>query len=161
MSHEFDTELGVLPSEGPLPYLFDDGRLTEERAAGPLPDTVKTWWHRTREPVPAIAARHGLIPSCWRGGDACVVFGRDRRGELGESGEVAIEVRSRASPGDLRALWVPWWCVTGVWREEGFTTTTADLRTEPVEILDAYGGCTCLLSDFMAEQQRLWRQTWH
>ncbi|MFL5901779.1 MAG: hypothetical protein ACJ75S_11360 [Solirubrobacterales bacterium] len=159
MSHEFDTELGVLPSEGPLPYLFDDGRPAEERAAGPLPETATTWWHRTHEPVPTIAARQGLIPSCWRGGDACVVFGRDRRRVLRGQGEVVIEVCSRALPGELKALWVPWWCVIGVWREDGFTTAE-ELRTEPVELLDAGGGCECQLSDFMIEQQRLWRETW-
>jgi hypothetical protein len=150
----------VLPVEGPVPYLPDDGRAARDRFAGELPAAARTWWHVTWEPMPAVAARQGLIPSCWRGGDCCVVFGHDERFEpSGLKGDVVIEVRSRALPGQLKALWVPWWCIVGAWRRGRFVSAE-QLRQEEVELVDPTAGCGCGLTEMMREQQALWRSTW-
>lgn len=159
MTFNVETELGVLPVEGPVPYLPDDGRSARERFAGELP-AVRTWWHITWEPMPAVAAKQGLIPSCWRGGDCCVVFGHDDRSTPSPAkGDVVIEVRSRALAGQLKALWVPWWCVQGAWRGNRFVSAR-QLRTEHVELVDTTCDCNCGLSAMMREQQVLWRMTW-
>jgi hypothetical protein len=166
MSWDSATSLGVLPLEGPVPYLHDDGRVPANRFNSELPSTVRTWWHLTHEPVPAIAARQGLIPSCWFGGDSCVVFGHDdfEPGEASEDISV-IEVRSRALAGQLKALWVPWFCVVGVWRGRDFVPSR-DLLAEQGQISDPVERCGCgvsnfcELSSFMTEQQDLWRSTW-
>lgn len=160
MSCDVETDLGVLPAEGPLPYLPENERPVRERFAGELPTAVRTWWHVTWEPMPALAARQGLIPSCWRGGDCCVVFGHDERFESSPAkGDVVIEVRSRALSGQLKALWVPWWCIVGAWRGEQFISAER-LREEPAELVDPTTGCGCGLSAYMHEQQALWRASW-
>lgn len=167
MSRDFATSLGVLPLEGPLPYLHDNGENPADRLKSELPSTVRTWWHFTHEPVPAIAARQGLIPSCWQGGDGCVVFGHDdfEPGELPD-GVSAIEVQSRALEGQLKALWVPWFCVVGAWRGRNFVPSS-ELLLEEVQLVDPVGECrcspssSCELSSLMIEQQDLWRSTWH
>src|SRR5436853_444325 len=146
MSFDTNTDLGVLPAEGPVPYLPEEGRPAAERFATVKPTAVRTWFHATWEPMPAVASRQGLIPSCWRGGDCCVVFGHDERVEPSPlKGDVIIEVRSRALPGQLKCLWVPWWCIVGAWREGAFVPAER-LRDEPVELLDLTAGCGCELS---------------
>lgn len=160
MSYDVKTDLGVLPVAGPVPYLPDDGRQRHDRFAADLPTAVRTWWHVTWEPMPAVAARQGLIPSCWSGGDCCVVFGHDEFCTPSAlRGDVVIEVRSRALPGQLKALWVPWWCIVGAWRNGQFIAAD-HLRREAAELVDRTSGCTCALSAFMREQQTLWRATW-
>lgn len=166
MSGDFATSLGVLPLEGPVPYLHDNGRTPADRFNSELPSAVRTWWHFTYEPVPVIAARQGLIPSCWLGGDCCVVFGHDdfKPGEA--SGDTSvIEVRSRALEGQLKALWVPWFCVVGVWRGHDFVPSSELIAKEaplvdPVEECGCGLSTSCELSSFMVEQQDLWRSTW-
>lgn len=160
MSFDVETELGLLPVEGPVPYLPDDGRPAGAYFAGVKPAAVRTWWHVTLEPLPALVARQGLIPSCWRGGDGCVIFGHDERIEPPPlKGDVVVEVRSRALPGQLKALWVPWWCIVGAWRGDQFVSAE-HLREEGAELIDPTNGCSCELSSFMREQQALWRSTW-
>ena len=130
MSSGHATDLGVLPLAGPVPYLPDGDRALVELWAGPRPTEVCTWYHATRELLLTKIAREGLIPSSWTGGDCEVVFGYDERPITPTSrGDVVLEIRSRALPGQLKALWVPHWCIVGAWRGETFVPVSV-LRDE-------------------------------
>lgn len=159
MSSDFETSLGVLPADEPVPYLVDDPLSARERFAAKLPEEVRTWWHVTWEPVPALAAQQGLIPSCWTGGDCCVVFGHDTY-DPGEAypDAAVLEIRSRVCDGQLKALWVPWWCIVGAWRAGKFVSAD-ELRKEEISVISPVEGCPCSLAAVMREQQAVWRAT--
>ena len=174
MSSDFATDLGVLPLDGPVPYLPDDGRPLAERWAGPRPQRVSTWFHATWEPQLGQIAREGLIPSSWTGGDCSVVFGYDERPPVPSArGDVVLQIRSRALPGQLKALWVPWWCIVGAWHGETFVdaeTLRAGQAARWGDLSVSTGPATpttlrrrslrpCLEDPHVHRQQELWRAT--
>lgn len=155
-----DDQLGRLPLTGPLPYLTEREAHARQLQAGPHPSTTVRWLHATSLAVARVAAYRGLVPSCWRGGDACVVFGEDDRRDVKDRyGDAVIEIRSRALPGQLRAWWVPPTLILGAHHGGRFLSTT-ELRATPIELMDDVQPCPCPLSRLVAEQQRLWRDTW-
>jgi hypothetical protein len=157
MDHD---RLGVLPLVGPVPYLTAVEEEARRLLVAPQPATNSTWWHATSVEVARIATRYGLVPSCWRGGDCCVVFGSADAEDVKPSrGEALIEVVSRAIPGQLRAWWVPHTRVRGAWIADEFVTAE-QLRIPPVRLVDDVRPCQCSLSAVVAEQQQQWRRTW-
>jgi hypothetical protein len=114
----------------------------------------------TSAEVACIAAHQGFVPSCWRGGDCCVVFGAADANDVKRSrGEALVEVVSLALPGQLRAWWVPWRRIRRAWRQGEFTTAE-QLRAQPVTLVDDVRPCHCRLSALVAQQHELWRRTW-
>lgn len=153
------TELGLLPLEGPVPYLPEDDRPLAERWAGPAPPEPITWFHVTWQPLEAIIAREGLIPSAWTGGDCEIVFGYDERPATPcLRGDVVLEVRSRALPGQFKALWVPWWCIVGAWFGETFVAADG-IRAHADRGLPAKVLADDINDPHIRRQQRLWRSS--
>lgn len=155
-----DDRLGVLPTAGPVPYLTDSEEEARRLLAGAQSSRDITWLHATSVEVARIAAHRGLVPSCWRGGDCCVVFGSADADDVKPSRRDAlVEVVSRAIPGQLRAWWVPRARITGAWVAGAFIPAE-QLREPPVALVDGVRPCECPLSALVGEQQELWRRTW-
>lgn len=152
---------GTFPDDGPIPYLTDDpaaaldllGRRQLGRKSG-------RWFHGTYDDAIGAIAVSGLIPSCWRGGDTCAVFGAARRADVAGSRQHdwVVEVRSVTLPHDLRSWWVPPQAIRGAWRGDSFV----DHANLPRAALDlpAPDGCRCALTDVCRRQQQEWADTW-
>lgn len=159
-SHVGEDRLGVLPTAGPVPYLTDSELEARRLLAGAQPTREVVWYHATSVDVTQIAAHLGLVPSCWHGGDCCVVFGAANAHDVKPSrGDALIEICSRAIPGQLRAWWVPRSRIRGAWIGEKFVPT-ARLRNPSLAFMDDIRPCGCPLSNIVAEQQQMWRRTW-
>jgi hypothetical protein len=154
------SELGILPLLGPVPYLAESDREARALLAGPCPSERTLWLHATSCEVALIAAHQGLIPSCWHGGDGCVVFGcADPEDAVPPRGDALIEIESRALPGQQRAWWVPWPLIRGAWMRGKFVTV-GQLRDRPMLRGTEVCPCACPLSSLVSEQQALWRSSW-
>jgi hypothetical protein len=154
-----DDQLGVLPLAGPVPYLTLSKRRARTLLLGPRPTVASTWVHATSVDNALTASRHGLIPSCWRGGDACVVFGSSGPDDIHPARAPAlVEVHSLAIPGQLRAWWVPRAQVVGAWIDGEFVNVQALRATGQCRLADVTP-CSCPLADLVREQQELWRRT--
>jgi hypothetical protein len=155
-----DERLGVLPCAGPVPYLTDSEEEARTLLAAAQPDEDVVWVHATSIDVARIVAHRGVVPSCWRGGDCCVVFGSADANDIKPSrGEALVEIESPAIPGQLRAWWVPHWSIRGAWIGDEFISAE-QLREPPVQLIDDVRPCGCPLSALVREQQELWRGTW-
>jgi len=154
-----EVELGVLPLAGPVPYLTLSERRARTLLLGPRPTTASTWVHATSIDGAIAAACEGLIPSCWRGGDGCVVFGSSALEDVHPArGPALVQVRSRAIAGQLRAWWVPRAQVRGAWIDGKFVGVQA-LRATAHRRLADVTPCSCPLADLVREQQELWQRT--
>ncbi|MGH2904053.1 MAG: hypothetical protein ACRDK7_10780 [Solirubrobacteraceae bacterium] len=115
--------------------------------------------HATSIDGAIAAACGGLTPSCWRGGDGCVVFGSNAPRDIYPArGPALMQVRSRAIAGQLRAWWVPRAQVRGAWIDGKFVNVEA-LRTLADCPLADVTPCSCPLAGLVLEQQELWRRT--
>lgn len=153
-------EHGALPDAGPVPYLTLNERYARSLLEGPRPEASSTWMHATTEQVAVTAAHRGLIPSCWHGGDGCVVFGSSGADDVNpRRGQALVEVHSRALAGQLRAWWVPLQHVRGAWIYDEFITAER-LREANPEPAPLVAPCSCPLAALVREQQDLWRRTY-
>lgn len=154
-----EDEGGILPDAGPVPYLTLDEQHARRLLAGPQPTASSTWVHATTTQVAVTAAHQGLVPSCWRGGDGCVVFGSSGPDDVHPCrGQALVEVHSRAIAGQLRAWWVPRVHVRGALIAGEFVTATELRGTTPGPVPDVTP-CSCPLAGLVCEQQALWRRT--
>jgi hypothetical protein len=149
---------GAFPRDRPLTYLhLTEAEVRALRAQAPPPEV--TWFHATSEEAACAAALYGLVPSCWRGGDSCCVFGYSFREEipLRRRRDWIVEVHSRALPGQLKAWWVPPQAIHGAWHHDRFHPAT-DLRERAAEIPEVRQQCGCDLALVTAEEIARWRQ---
>lgn len=145
---------GAFSALGPLTYLH----LSEDEVRAALSGEFgreRVWFHATDEASARSAALQGLVPSCWRGGDCCCVFGHDERVD-NRRGRWLLEIRSAALPGQLKAWWVPPDAIRGAWYDGRFVEA-AELRREAVGVAEPDGSCECDLASLTAEQVALWR----
>ena len=151
---------GCFPLAGPVPYLTDDPAQAAEMLTQFADIAPRIWWHATyASAVPAIM-RTGLIPSCWHGGDTCVVFGTDDRFEVASwrREDWVIEIRSAVRMGPDKAWWVPPASIVGAWHGDTFHPRDALLRAVPAPSVD---GCSCPLAALCRDQQAHWMRTWN
>lgn len=146
--------LGAFPSPGPITYLdLDLDEMETMLRLGPFPPLAR-WYHATTAEVAARAMVEGLIPSCWRGGDSCAVFGRDSMADLPAWHEDSwlIELESNALRGQVKAWWVPPSHIRGVWHR----SKRQSIKTDRVPI-DDFDGCECELAGLTRNEQSDWR----
>jgi hypothetical protein len=154
-----DVDLGVLPLAGPVPYLTLSAHRARTLMHGPRPTIASTWVHATSIDGAVAAAHYGLIPSCWHGGDGCVVFGSSAPEDVHPARGIAlVQVRSCAIAGQLRAWWVPRAKLRGASIDGKFVSAKA-LRAAADSRLADVRPCSCPLADLVQEQQELWRRT--
>lgn len=149
--------VGCFPAAGPVPYLTDDPRVAAEFLQQASAEPVRTWWHITYEYLLPQVATTGLIPSCWRGGDSCVVFGIDDRTDVPSwrLGDWIVEVRSPAPVGPVKAWWVQPSAIVGGWHRGQFHRLERPHAVPPPNV----DGCPCPLSEICRDQQRRWLAT--
>lgn len=146
---------GVFPLGNPIPYTGQ----VEPVHRGNIP-ARRTWYHATWEERVGAIARWGLLPSCWFGGDCCCVFGYDTSEGAAASlpNRWIIEVQSRVEADtDLKAWWVPPWCISGAWHQGHFSSRETLLRF-PVWDVTARLGQFCCSDGLCVAQYELWRQ---
>jgi hypothetical protein len=161
MSDLPESVLGAFPRLGPVTYLPLSPDAVREALTGEYPPN-RTWFHATWERSLGSILRAGLIPSCWWGGDACCVFGYDRREDIPQhraSGWI-LEFHSRALEDQLKAWWVPVSALRGAWRWDRFWSVDELRRQFTGSAAATTHGCYCELSELSVEQQRLWQTTW-
>ena len=155
--------LGAFPMAGPVTYLTDDPEECRRIMAGPYPER-RIWYHGTTERVARLACIQGIAPGCWigTGGECCGILGYNslhqflrRRGHLW-----IIEIEGRALDGDVKAWWVPYSDVRGVWHLDRFVPRPEVVRGNHEPTTQPRVGCDCGLSEICSEQQELWRRTW-
>ena len=155
--------LGSFPSAGPVTYLSDDPDECRRMMAGPYPHP-RTWYHGTTERIARLACVQGIAPGCWlgTGGKCCGVLGYDALGEflLRRQHLWILEIAGPALDGDIKAWWVPYSDVRGVWHLDHFVSRAEFARANHGALTMPKGGCECGLSEICAEQQVLWRKTW-
>lgn len=146
---------GAFPAAGPVVYLAQDAESARAMLAGRRAGYAQ-WFHATCLDGAIQAAHRGLIPSCWRGGDTCAVFGVDALRDVhSHHGEWVLKIRSCALPGQLKAWWVPPERIMGAWHAGEFISSRA-LRTRPPGPPPAFAGCPCELAGVVAEQIACW-----
>lgn len=146
---------GAFPALGPLTYLhLDSAEVSAALESEAGPECI--WYHATDEASARSAALQGLVPSCWRGGDCCCIFGQDERLENARRPWL-LEIRSPALPGQLKAWWVPAYAIQGAWHRGQFISV-AELRQGATALADPAGSCECNLAALTREQVARWRE---
>jgi hypothetical protein len=146
---------GAFPLSGPVTYLAGSNAELEELLAANYPAPA-TWFHGTTREAAISACWQGLVPSCWWNGDSCCVFGVDSLGMVGPHHDWVLEIHSPATPGQLKAWWVPPHAIRGAWHS-GLFAPAAMLREMGSPLLRPTG-CSCELAAKTAEEIGEWRK---
>lgn len=157
MSSNHSDRLGAFPLTGPLTYLAADLDEARRRMDDEYPP-VRPWFHATSEEAAASAARQGLAPGCWHGGDCCCICGYDELDDVPahRRGDWILEIHSRARAGQAKAWWVPPQAICGAWNL-GVFYEASELRELGAPSLGAVVGCACDLNELTREQAALWQ----
>lgn len=150
---------GSFPTAGPVVYLTEV-EAQAQRLFKSAPGPERRWFHATSVDAGIAAIHNGLIPSCWRGGDCCVVCGHDSLDDVhSHQGPWVLEIYSAALPGQLKAWWVPASAICGVWIEGNFQCADQIRATTTAPPLTPTSKCHCQLGSLVEREIGCWQKS--
>lgn len=155
MSDQPSRPFGAFPVVGPVPYLSLPVGEVAASLVGPFPP-LQTWFHRTPAANVESIARFGIVPSCWRGGDCCCVFGATERSNAERSSDDwLVQVDMPSLEGDAKAWWVPPQAVTGAFFNDTFFARNVLLLRGSAAPL-RLGSCNCEIDHLVRAEIARW-----